>query len=133
MADHQLFSTTSLIPLLADRGIELSPSQVHRLVTQTPERLSLPVLAALCDIFDCGPADLIITDVEVVADRRTGSGPTVVDLAKAGRPRRARITRPGLKPWRAGGSPAAAAAIETFPDKVSPGPKDSSASDASSP
>ena len=29
--------------------ITLSSSQVHRLVSHTPERLSLPVLAALCD------------------------------------------------------------------------------------
>jgi DNA-binding Xre family transcriptional regulator len=26
---------------------------VHRLVTGIPERLSLPVLAALCDILEC--------------------------------------------------------------------------------
>jgi hypothetical protein len=40
------FKTTELIPPLADRGITLSASQVHRLVTGTPERLSLPVLSA---------------------------------------------------------------------------------------
>lgn len=94
MADHQLFTTTSLVPLLADRGIDLSPSQVHRLVTQAPERLSMPVLAALCDIFGCTPADLIVTDVEVRADRKaSGQSDAVVDLAVTGRPRRARVRR----------------------------------------
>lgn len=43
MAAHGMFATTDLVPLLNDRGIELSASQVHRLVTGTPERLSLPV------------------------------------------------------------------------------------------
>ena len=50
MAARGMFTTTELVPLLAERGINLSASQVHRLVTGTPERLSLPVLAALCDI-----------------------------------------------------------------------------------
>ena len=43
MATRGLFTTTHLAPLLAERGIELSASQIHRLVTGTPERLSLPV------------------------------------------------------------------------------------------
>lgn len=89
-----MFTTTSLLPLLAERGIDLSPSQVHRLVTQAPERLSLPVLAALCDIFTCTPADLIVTDVEVAAEKKKASaGGGVVDLASIGRPRRARVRR----------------------------------------
>ena len=45
MAAHGMFATTDLVPPLNDRGIELSASQVHRLVTGHPERLSLPVLA----------------------------------------------------------------------------------------
>nr|WP_279627582.1 helix-turn-helix domain-containing protein [Amycolatopsis pretoriensis] len=36
---------------LHERGIYPSVSQVHRLAICTPERLSLQVLAALCDIF----------------------------------------------------------------------------------
>lgn len=61
MAGHGMFSTTELVPLLQERGIELSVSQVHRLATGTPERLSLAVLAALCDIFECTPGELIAT------------------------------------------------------------------------
>ena len=41
MATRGLFATTELVPLLAERGISLSASQVHRLVTGIPERLSL--------------------------------------------------------------------------------------------
>lgn len=51
MTEHGMFSTTYLGPLPQDRGIDLSVSQVHRLVTGTPEPLSLQVLAALCDIY----------------------------------------------------------------------------------
>lgn len=94
MAGHGIYTTTALSPLLAERGIDLSPSQVHRLVTQAPERLSLPILAALCDIFGCTPADLIITGVEVTTDKAAASGsPAVVNLAATGRPRRARVRR----------------------------------------
>jgi DNA-binding Xre family transcriptional regulator len=59
MADKDMYATTDLVPLLAERGITLSKEQVYRLVTGTPERLSLATLAALCDILGCQPGDLI--------------------------------------------------------------------------
>jgi DNA-binding Xre family transcriptional regulator len=59
MAEAGMFATTDMGPRLSARGITLSREQVYRLVTGVPERLSLPVLAALCDILDCGPGDLI--------------------------------------------------------------------------
>lgn len=88
-----IFVASDLSPLLADRGIELSSVQVWRLVTQTPEWLSLPVLAALCDILDVTPADLIATKAESAAPRRTTApgGADVVDLAATVRPKRARV------------------------------------------
>ena len=59
MADRGMFSTTDLIGPLAERGITLSSSQVYRLVTERPERLSLKILMALLDILDCAMDDLI--------------------------------------------------------------------------
>jgi len=93
MAEHGMYATTELVPLLAERGVVLSASQVHRLVTSTPERLSLTILAALCDIFTVEPGDLIITDATSVGVRTA----TVGDRPAAGgigqlRPRRARIS-----------------------------------------
>jgi Cro/C1-type HTH DNA-binding domain len=66
--------------------------QVYRLVTRTPERLSLTTLVALCDILGCEPGDL----VEPVASGGRGGlpGPGPDPGARpAGpvRPRRARI------------------------------------------
>lgn len=93
MAGHGMFAATDLAPKLAERGITLSAVQVWRLVTQTPERLSLPVLAALCDIFDCQPGQLIATRAQDVTVRRAaGQTGNVVDLATTMRPKRARIT-----------------------------------------
>ncbi|MBV9315668.1 MAG: helix-turn-helix transcriptional regulator [Pseudonocardia sp.] len=91
-ASAGMFATSDLVPLLAERGIELSVSQVHRLVTGIPERLSLPVLAALCDILDVSPAELIVTQAENATVRQTASGdrPAPVDLS-AVRPKRARL------------------------------------------
>ncbi|MGI9156186.1 MAG: helix-turn-helix domain-containing protein [Marmoricola sp.] len=97
MAAHGVWKTTDLGPLLADRGVELSAAQVYRLAAKVPERLSLRILAALCDIFDCTPNDLIETTLG-----RQGAGPppagsrtvragSVVELASAGRPRRAQV------------------------------------------
>ncbi|GAA3521445.1 DNA-binding Xre family transcriptional regulator [Streptosporangium album] len=93
MATHGMFNATDLAPLLVDRGIRLSSVQVWRLVTQTPERLSMPVLAALCDIFECTPAELIVTKAENTTRRRTATSAAGgdVDLAAIIRPKRARV------------------------------------------
>ena len=92
MAAHGLFNATDLEPLLAERGIHLSSVQVWRLVTGTPERLSLPVLAALCDIFDTDPGQLIATTARNTPARKTGTGggDDVTEL-NAIRPRRAQL------------------------------------------
>jgi DNA-binding Xre family transcriptional regulator len=98
MVARGMFQTTDFVRPLTDRGLPLSPSQVHRLVTGTPERLSLAVLAALCDILDVTPTDLIPTTAANVAPRRRGADAgddleRVVDLPTArSRPTRARIT-----------------------------------------
>jgi DNA-binding Xre family transcriptional regulator len=59
MALKGIFNTSDLAPLLAERGIQLSRSHIYRIVTETPQYLSLDVLAALCDILNCTPNDLI--------------------------------------------------------------------------
>jgi len=95
MAANGMFATTDLRPLLEERGIHLSASQVHRLVTGTPERLSLQVLAALCDILDADPGDLIVTEAENTAVRKASSGDGLpAAQLDALRPRRARIVPP---------------------------------------
>ncbi|GAA5159777.1 hypothetical protein GCM10023321_41400 [Pseudonocardia eucalypti] len=100
MARRGLHNSTDLAPLLRERGINLSPSQVYRVVTQRPERVSLKLLAALCDIFDCGIGDLItVTATNTARSRRAAGGdstvvsdPNVVSMNEL-RPLRARVTR----------------------------------------
>lgn len=74
IAQHKMFTATELVPLLHERGIDLSASQVHRLVSGTPERLSLQVLSAFCDILGCTPAELITTSAQNVGVRKTATG-----------------------------------------------------------
>jgi DNA-binding Xre family transcriptional regulator len=90
MAARDMFQTTDLVPFLAERGISLSREQVFRLVTQPPQRLSMDTLAALCDILECTPNDLIeieVTDVQI----RKAAGDSV---SFAPQIRRTRIRRP---------------------------------------
>jgi DNA-binding Xre family transcriptional regulator len=91
MAARGLWATTDLAPLLVERGIDLSATQVYRLVTQTPERLSLRTLMALCDALDCTSTDLIeaveVKEVRVKRRAAGGGGGEVAPL----RPKRARI------------------------------------------
>jgi DNA-binding Xre family transcriptional regulator len=89
MADHGLFQTTELVPLLAERGVVLSREQVYRLAVKPPQRLNLQVLAALCDILDCEPGDLIECYRE--SGRKT-SGTTTASPTRP-RPRPARVAR----------------------------------------
>jgi DNA-binding Xre family transcriptional regulator len=76
MAARELWHTTELRPLLVERGIDLSPAQVHRLVTQTPERLSLRTLMALCDALDCELVDLLerVAEAPAQKQRRAAGG-----------------------------------------------------------
>ncbi|GAA3507806.1 DNA-binding Xre family transcriptional regulator [Streptosporangium album] len=89
MADRRVFTATELVPLLRERGIDLSASQVHRLVSGTPERLSLQVMSALCDILACTPADLVATTAENAGVRKTATGdlPTPPESRSSGRAR----------------------------------------------
>lgn len=91
MAVKGMFSTTDLIPLLAQRGIDLSSSQVYRLVVERPERLSLKILMALLDILDCTMDDLIEPVVVAApARRKKAAGGEEAGLGDL-RPKRARI------------------------------------------
>jgi len=92
MAERGMFATTELRPLLAERGVVLSREQVYRLVTGVPERLSLRTLAALCDILDCTPADLVEPVAEAGRAARRAAQPAAAPAGPAElRPVRARI------------------------------------------
>jgi DNA-binding Xre family transcriptional regulator len=95
MASRDMFSTAALRPLLAERGIDLSTSQVYRLVTETPERLSLKILMALLDILDCSMDDLI-EPVSATTRRRAKDRAAAGGQAGVGdhRPPRARLMPP---------------------------------------
>lgn len=100
MAAHGMHNSTDLIPRLAERGIELSRPQVYRIVHQRPERISLQMMAALCDIFGCGVEDLVTVTATDVRRKKAASSTipappsrNVVELNKSVRPRRARVIR----------------------------------------
>lgn len=91
MAEHGLFQTTDLVPLLAERGVTLSREQVFRLVTRPPQRLSMDVLTALCDIFECTPNDLIDVQVVNATVKKKAAGASSSPAPKV---RRTTIARP---------------------------------------
>ncbi|WP_406300135.1 helix-turn-helix transcriptional regulator [Embleya sp. NBC_00888] len=95
MATRGMFSTTDLRPLLAERGIDLSPSQVYRLVVDKPERLSLRTLVALMDVLDCRMEELVEPVAAGVPQRRRAAQGAKAGESDLGalRPRRARIVR----------------------------------------
>lgn len=94
MAAQGMFATSDLVPLLASRGVRLSREQVYRLVARTPERLNLTTLAALCDIFEVSPGDLIepVRDVPAPGQaRREGTAANAVGSVSDLVPKRARV------------------------------------------
>ncbi|MFG3350273.1 helix-turn-helix domain-containing protein [Streptomyces sp. NPDC048018] len=91
MAEREMFQTTDLVPLLAERGITLSREQVYRLVTHAPQRLSMDTLVALCDILQCTPNDLIEPKIVNQQVRKTADGTaSPVEIS----PRRTVVRRP---------------------------------------
>jgi len=93
MAERGMFQTSELVTPLAERGISLSREQVYRLVTTPPQRLSMDVFAALCDILGCEPNDLIEIKVAPAQQqrRRKAAGTTATPTV-----RRSTIRRPDL-------------------------------------
>lgn len=98
MAQRNLWKTTELIPLLRSRGVNLSNAQVHRLVTQAPERIPARTFAALCDILECSPNDLFEPYLEMRAAATANAPRRPEDLGvRPGDPiaRRIRLLPPG--------------------------------------
>jgi len=92
MAEQDMYATTQLRPLLAERGVSLSREQVYRLVTGVPERLSLATLAALCDILGCQPGDLVEPVAGDGGGGRAAARPAAAEAGPVPRPVRARVT-----------------------------------------
>lgn len=100
MAARGIFSTTKLIPLLRERGVTLSASQVYRLAAEKPERLNLHVLMALLDILGCS-AEELIKKIDLGEAAATGTdsapvtdSPTAVIKEKGFRPVRMTVRSP---------------------------------------
>ena len=93
MASRGMFQTTDLIGPLAQRGVTLSSSQVYRLVTERPERLSLKILMALLDILDTRMEELIEPVAGASSARKPKARAAGAEAGVGGlRPKRARIT-----------------------------------------
>jgi DNA-binding Xre family transcriptional regulator len=93
MARSHIYNSKELTELLHQRGITLSPTQVWRLVTKDPERISFAVLGALCDILGVQVNELIVfkaSDARTLR-RKTAGTKDLPDLRDY-RPIRARIT-----------------------------------------
>jgi len=94
MAERGMFKTTDLIEPLQSEGVALSREQVFRLVTQTPKRLNVEVLAALCTILGCTPNDLLVLEqAGQQPAEATGTGGPIDNIGDL-RPVPARIHRP---------------------------------------
>ena len=94
MAERGMSQTTDLIDPLKAEGVALSREQVFRLVTQTPQRLNVEVLAALCTILDCTPSNLLVLEEAAARPAEaTGTSGRIGDIGDL-RPVPARIQRP---------------------------------------
>ncbi|WP_354594132.1 helix-turn-helix transcriptional regulator [Frigoribacterium sp. PvP054] len=94
MARAGMRNSRDLVEPLRDRGVTLSESQIYRLVSQDPERISFQVLAALCDIFRVEAGELLTftaSDVQARRPRTAVGQNSDVPLLEAYRPVRARI------------------------------------------
>jgi DNA-binding Xre family transcriptional regulator len=94
MWEKGMSSAAELAPLLEERGVKLSYTQVYRLVAQKPERLNLRILVALCDALGCTPNDLVEPAAEeeaAPAKKAAGGGAVEEGPRGSRRPKRARV------------------------------------------
>lgn len=95
MAIRGMNNLSELIPHLHERGVNLSASQLYRLLGGTPERVNLVLLGALLDVLDCSFEELCPTTVVATPTRHRATGTEAPTAPKdAIRPIRARIHRP---------------------------------------
>lgn len=96
MSARGMNNISDLIPELADRGIELSASQIYRLLGTKPERINITIIGAILDVLDCSFEELCPVSVIAMPTRDVVNRPraNVDDAIGALRPRRARIYRP---------------------------------------
>lgn len=91
MAARGMFKTSDLAAPLAERGIDISRQMIHKVVTGSPQRVNVDLLAALCDILECTPSDLLELRYEQAPITRAPGGTAGIgDL----RPLRATVRRP---------------------------------------
>ena len=90
LAERGIFSSSELVPLLAEHGVRLSDTQVWRLVTGKPERLNLHTLMVLCEILACTPNELIVR-VEAASQARLAKGAGATGSVGDLKPKPARI------------------------------------------
>lgn len=95
MSGRGMHNISDLMPGLQELGIDLSASQLYRLLGRKPERLPLPLLGAICVVLECTVEDLCKFRVESAPSRRAAAVGQVVDLDRTARPKRAQIRRPG--------------------------------------
>lgn len=91
MGRNCIHSVRDLSHALAERGIHLSNMQVYRLTVQQPSRVTMDILAALCDIFSCSPNDIINVEAVNQQVRKKAVGETHIASVT---PIRTKIRRP---------------------------------------
>ena len=95
MAARGMTTISDLLPHLTDRGIQLSDSQLYRLLSGTPERMNLTLLTAILDTLDCTFEDLVPYNIAASPAREQATGTVPASSRRdAIRPVRARIHRP---------------------------------------
>jgi hypothetical protein len=95
MAAHDIWQTTQLVPLLREPGVELSATQVYRLVTDKPERLSLRTLTPALRHPRLQPGGSHRALRRGGRPKAESRGATVIDVSPNLRPKRARILDDG--------------------------------------
>jgi putative transcriptional regulator len=79
-AERGIWKSSELRRKFADAGLEISSGKMSALWTQTPTTIRLEDLDIICDVLECSPSDLLITEPDKVAARR----PEQVESASSG-------------------------------------------------
>lgn len=82
MAQQKIMSLNDLHAQLEDHDYKISKAQLRRLVAQSPQRVELELLAALCRVLECSVGELLYQGVFEMAIKQDVEEDVAPDVDK---------------------------------------------------
>jgi putative transcriptional regulator len=91
-AERGIWKSVELRRMLAEAGLDISAGKMSMLWTTTPTTIRLEDLDVFCAVLECTPAELLITEPDMVLARRQPTTRAVGEASEDPSQRSAKVT-----------------------------------------